>query len=103
MRRWTAALLVVLTACARAPTSAAPLPTTHTTPTSAPTLAPTAVPADAGFALAPVMADVRTLSVDIGRREAGTPGDSRSADFIASRMAAADLRVTRQIFPLPQG
>lgn len=41
----------------------------------------------------------RKLSVDIGKRVAGTPGGQAAADYIASEFEKSGLQVTRQPFP----
>ena len=49
------------------------------------------------------MAHARSLAVEIGRREAGTPAAARAADYIAAEITRLGLRVERQAFALPQG
>lgn len=104
-----ACLLVLAAACgAEGSATSTPAPTTP-----APTPEPTAIvepastpdaPLDPGeFDVTRATEHVRVLSVDIGRREAGTPGDARAADYIAGRIEALGWSVERRPFPLPQG
>lgn len=102
MRRMAAAALVALAACG-AERSAAPA-SPSSPPTPVPMTAPaTPAPPASDFDVVRAMEHVRALGVDIGRREAGTPGDARAAEYLAGRLEELGLTAERRPFPLPQG
>jgi hypothetical protein len=75
-------------------------------PTVAPTAAPTPTPTPANFGRFDIdlaMDHVRAIGVDIGRREAGSEGDARTATYIKERIERLGWTATEQRFPLPQG
>lgn len=49
------------------------------------------------------MDHIRALSVEIGKRESGTPTDQAAADYIAGQLSELGWRVHKQVFGLPQG
>jgi hypothetical protein len=103
MRRTLVLLVLVVSfACgndAADEAAESPAPTAPATPT--PTPRPTA---DLGkLDIAKVMDHVRALAVDIGFREAGTPGDKEAQAYIAERIERIGWTATQQRFPLPQG
>lgn len=72
-------------------------------PTAAPTPTPTPDPALGRFDVAKAMDHVRALSVEIGQREAGSPGDLHAADYISERFERIGWTAREQTFLLPQG
>jgi hypothetical protein len=99
------AFLVVATACGteERPTTptVAPSPTVVTTPTPEPT--PTPTPKPAPFEVDRAMDHVRALSVEIGKRFAGTRGDAIAADYISGAIERMGWEADEQPFDLPQG
>ena len=85
--------------------TAPPAATPAATPalTQAPVATPVPGPDDSGFGIERAMADARVLAVDIGNREAGTPGDAEAAAYLAAELEEAGLIAQRRPFALPQG
>lgn len=86
---------LLATACAANPFA----PTVSVTPTPTPAAAQAAPSADVSFDAARAFEHNRKLSVDIGKRVAGTPGGASAADYIASEFQKSGLQVTREPFP----
>lgn len=71
------------------------------TPTSSPTPVPT--PVRDAFEVDEAMEHIRALAVEVGNREAGSPGDRPGAEYVARELEALGWRGELRAFPLPQG
>lgn len=103
-RLWALVLLFLVlgTSCTstEAPASSRVEATPVATPTVTPSPTPTPLPP---FDIGRAMDDIRALSVDIGIREGGTPGERRAAGWIRDRLVEVGMEARLESFPVPQG
>jgi hypothetical protein len=111
MRRVFAVMVLLVFSVACGTERGAPTPTVAptqvassipgTTPTTPPK--PTAPPGPPSFDVAKAMEHVRALSVEIGKREAGSRADEIAGDYIANAIEVLGWASDEQPFQLPQG
>ena len=95
-------ILVVLLSCS-APAGPPDVAPALVTPSPAASPSPSPVPPPLEFNAATAMEHIRHLSVDIGKRPAGSPGEEAAAAYIEEVFRAAKLEVTRQAFQRADG
>ncbi|MBW3588945.1 MAG: M28 family peptidase [Actinobacteria bacterium] len=95
-------ILVVLLSCSAPVTSPEVAPGPET-PSPAVSPSPSPVPPPLEFNAARAMEHTHHLSVDIGKRTAGSPGEEAAVAYIEEVFRAAKLHVTRQSFQRADG
>lgn len=103
------AVAFLLAACTGAPTlrdrpapSVAEAPSPSPAPSPAPSPSPSPTPPPA-FSVGRAMQHVRVLSVDIGVRPGGSPGEEAAAAYVESVLRSAGYEVSRQPARRPDG
>lgn len=97
-----AAASLLLPACTRTP-AATPKPSASLTAASTPAFTPTPEPEPAAFDTDQAFDHLRYLVETVGKREAGSPGYRKAANYAARVFEGFGYEVSRQAVPIPSG